>query len=359
MKKLKEALLTLRDSEKPKWLRIMLVFLIPGVVSICVALFIASILFCCRILCAILGLSPYVVSTFGKDFMATFIPCILVFFTIALISMLITIIRKKRSRMLTLCGLFAVVVLCLIGGSKILNICKSMAEDQLQSRVYFGDAFYSQAAYSDAITNYKIGVFVDKYIVLWNGNDEIPRCYDGIAQSYMQSEEFEEADRYFGKAIDSYEKYTPSEKHKIAISHLRAAMVTSVLDNNSQTLYHANEASSFYEENLETSDAHTAACAFIWLANAYFNDAQYEKACEYFEYGIPLYYGSVNWGVGDEAEARMIAISYKIASLAYSEVGNPEQYEAYNTLFEDFVWFRDFTEEDLDYYIDYFHWMNR
>lgn len=359
MKKLKEVLLTVRNNTSPRWLNMILFLLIPSVVSICVALFVSIIMFCCRTLSAIFGLSSYVVSTFGEDFVATFVPCFFVVSIIVLISLLITLIRNKRSRGLILCILIVVTALCLIGGNKILNVCKSQVEDRLQSQLYFGDAFYSQGAYSDAITNYKIGIFIDKYIVLWNENNEIPKCYDGIAQSYMQSEELEEADRYFDKAIDAYEKYMPSEKHKIAISHLRAAMVTSALDDNSQTLFHANEASDFYEENLETSDAHTAASAFIWLANAYYNDAQYEKACEFFELGIPLFYDSVNWGVGDEADAKMIAISYKIASLAYLESGSQEQYEAYNALYEDFVWFRDFSDADLDHYIDYFHWMNR
>lgn len=234
---------------------------------------------------------------------------------------------------------------------------KVLLEGHLESMVQYAELFDSSGDKEHAIKDYKTAVLLDKYVILWNHNDNIPKYYSSIAGCYTDEGDLQNADKYYSKALKAYERYRADDKSGIAFTNVHAAMVSSALDDNQTALEHAYKASDYYKDNLDKEDGYIAASAFIWLANAYNNDSQYEKAVEYYELGIPLYYDSVEWGFGDEEFAKMLAVIYKGASMAYSEIGNKKQCDYYNKKYEEWTEYREITEGDLETITDYFHWL--
>ncbi len=300
-------------------------------------------------------------NTFQERFLTGFN----IFFPAATIFTIIVVIVNRinqRKKQAALTGVLVVLMLFLSwqwGGKDLAEVYKCQMEELLDGQIALGESFGNIKKTKECVSNYKIAIFLDKYIVIWNDNKGIPQYYSGIAQSYSDSEDFSNADKYYDKALEAFDKYAPEKKPEIAVTHLRAALVTSGLNNNEKTLYHALESSGYFENNMSTSDKYTAATSFVFAANAYYNAADYKSAAEYLEVAIPLYYDSVNWGFGDDPEAKMIAILYKVASLTYSHLDNQVKADEYNRLYNDFVWYRDFSDEDLYSIIDAFHWLNR
>ena len=252
-----------------------------------------------------------------------------------------------------------VIIMWIFVGRTVVGGMKTTLEGFLQSEEYFGTENATIGQYKSSIRCFKTAIFLDKYCVFWNENDRIPGYYQGVAQAYANDDNPKKASKWFDKTIKAFERYCPDNEEAIAVAHVKAANVASILNDNADTIYHAETAAAFFKNNLEDSDAYTAASSFIWLANAYFNDSRYEEAAEYLEQAIPIYYESIDWGFGDEALAKMLAVLYKVTAETYRRLGDLEHYEEYNKLYEDFIWYRDFSEEDLGEIISYFHWMNK
>ena len=322
-------------------------------------------------LCVAIGKSVvgFIVSIFTQSeplsFIEEFLDAFLLFFPIfsiiLLITLIISTIKKKQKGKLSVAiiTVISLTVSWFLGGQKLFQRYQKTMDNLLTQAVYYANGYLELGAADDAVHKYKEAVFLDKFIVLWNENTNIPRYYSGIAQAYMDSEiDLEMAKEYYEKTLSAYEKYNPNAASEIALTHLRAALTTSVLADDKATLEHSIAAASYYESHILSEDNQTSASAFLWAANAYFNDKQYENACKYFDLGIPLYYDSTEWGIGDDWNAKMIAISYYIASKAFGAVGDESKSEEYGKKYDDFVWYRDYTEDEIEALIHYFHWMN-
>lgn len=236
---------------------------------------------------------------------------------------------------------------------------KEILDNHLQSTVQSAETLSSLGKTKEAVKNYKHAIRLDKYIVLWNENDAIPDYYSGIAVAYSNEEKLEEAEEYYAKTLKAYEKYRADDAAGIARTHLRWALICSMQDKNQETLKHAYEASAYYKDHLEKESGIAAAMAFVWLANAYYNDAQFKEAGTYFDLGIPLYDESVEWGFGDEEKAKMLAIFYKGAAMTYAKAGERKRSEQYEKKYSEWTEFREIKESDLQELIDYYHWLKQ
>ena len=298
--------------------------------------------------------NPYSFSQFGIDFCRFY--CMI--FPYASLGMLLVVIsyclKSKPKRILEFIFFTPIALGCawIWGG-------KSFMERQLNNEIFYAEGYFDLQNMDKAISCYKRALFIDKYLVFWNDNKGIPKYYDGIGLSYSEAEKYEDAEEYFDKSLIAFEKYNPNDISSISLVHVREALVTSCLGKNDSTIDHLLKAIEYYNEHLEDEPSNTISTAYLFLANSYYNTSQYEEAIKYFELGIPMYYDAVEWGFGDDYAAKTIAIQYKVASLAYAEFGDQEKADEYNTLYEDFMWYRDLTEEDLDTIINAFHWMKR
>lgn len=303
---------------------------------------------------------PAATDSFGDDFASVFFLFYPILILLCLITVIATAVKKRKKPFIHLIvlTLISLILLWFFGGGKLAENYMRTMEDQLSIEETLGDSFSSLGQSDDAIRNFKFAVFIDKYIVLWNDNKNIPQYYCRIGKAYANADDLTHANEFFEKALSAFDRYCPEEKVRIAYTHTLASTVTAALNDNKNTLAHADQAVEYYKNNTSEEYKKTIATAYLFLANAYFNDQQYAKASECFDIGIPMYYDSVNWGFGDESEAKMLAISYNIAAKANEKAGNKQQYENYDQEYKDFIWYRDFTEQELLPIIEYYHWLN-
>ena len=245
------------------------------------------------------------------------------------------------------------------GGIEYYRSYQSFVEGFMQSEIVNANAYMDIMGYSDAVKHYKSAVFFDKYIVTWNDNVNMVNCFDGMGRAYTNMEEPLKAKKSFDKALEEVKHCKVQDESFTAYCHVNAAMTCSSLNDNAEALAHAKCASDYYELHEMEEDSYRVSMAYIWLANAYFNDAQYENASQYLEMVIPIFYDSIEWGWGDDTNAKMMAILYKVATLTYESLGDQEHYAEYSKKFDEFAWYRDYEDGDLDDIINHFHWMNR
>lgn len=305
--------------------------------------------------------NQYSFSQFGNDF-SRFYCMMFPFFSLFMLLVVILYCIKNKPKLILEFIVFTPIALActwIWGGKALFRHYQDFMERQLNSEIFYGDSYLDLQNCDDAVSSYKKALFIDKYLVFWNDNSRMPVYYDGIGQAYSSADKYEDAEKNFDNALAAYEKYNADDISAISLVHVREALVTSSQGKNESTINHLQKAFEYYNEHLEDESPVVISTACLFLANAYYNNSQYEEAIKYFEIGIPMFYDSVEWGFGDDHEAKTIAIQYKVASLAYAEFGDQEKADEYNTLYEDFMWYRDLTEEDLDTIINAFHWMKR
>lgn len=305
--------------------------------------------------------NPHSFSQFGNDF-SRFYCMMFPFFSLFMLPVVIRYCLKYKPKLILELVVFIPIVLActwIWGGKDLFRHYQDFMERQLNNEIFYGNSYLDMQKCDDAVSWYKKAIFVDKYLVIWNDNTGIPVYYDGIGQAYSSADKYEDAEKNFDNALAAYEKYNADDISAISLVHVKEALVTSSQGKNESTIDHLQKAFEYYNEHLEDESPAAISTACIFLANAYYNNSQYEEAIKYFELGIPIYYDAVEWGFGDDHAAKTIAIQYKVTSLAYAELGDQEKADEYNTLYEDFMWYRDLTEADLDTIIDTFHWMKR
>lgn len=220
---------------------------------------------------------------------------------------------------------------------------------------YWGVKNYNIGSYKDAASNFRKAILGEK-ARFWKNHRELPGYYNYLALSYANLGEYDNAVNQYENALDAYAKYDAGAVGSVAIINAQIAIIYSLQGNDDELIYYGSQAAEYYRNIGATSEIPEVSTIYLWLANAYYNTHQYELASEYFEVGIPLFYDTVNWGLGSNVSVKIIAVSYKIAALTNEKLGNIEQYEYYNEMYEDFVWLHSLTSMELDELCDEFHW---
>lgn len=269
-----------------------------------------------------------------------------------------TSIGQKGHSLLKLLVIIPVcfVISWFVVGKRSLKIYKESMEAYLIESCESADTIAS-IPYSSSPSSYNIPILLDKYIVIWNDNKVLPRAYTYKGMAYENGDKFDDALECYDKALKAYEKYDPDDMSMISFVHMRAAVIESYKDNNDMALQHSRAACEYYKDHMNDEPAGNVGMAFLWVANSYYNIGQYEDAKEYIEIGAPYFYDSIDWGFGDETAVTVMAVYYRLAIKTYTHLNDQENLDKYKQLYDDFVWFRDINESDLDHYIDYFHWM--
>lgn len=276
----------------------------------------------------------------------------LLFFPILTVSSILTFvmysIKEKRNVFYSLFLIFlSIILMWFISGKEVWEARKPLCEESLLEEMGRGVSFRDIGDYSNANMYFSNAIFIDKYIVTWNKNESIPFLYSEMAQGYSNLKEYDEADRYFEKTLIAFDKYVPDEKYEIAVVKLKASIVKNTLNNTEDAIPLTKEAWLYLSENEDLCDPYIVAFSYILLANEYYIISDYKEATTFFDQGIPKFYDSVSWGYGDEYYAKLLAIAYYKASISYEKIDELEKAKEYEILYNDFMWFRDFNEDDL------------
>ncbi len=297
--------------------------------------------------------------SFGNAFVNSF----RAFFPIISLGMLIlatiATLKSGGKHILTLVILGSLSV-CLIwfwGGKDLLEKGKVKVEGHVANVCALGQEYAKLNKYKDAVKYYKRAAFLDKYAVLWNDNANLSDYYLEVAKAYSVDGNADKAAQYFEESLDSAKKYIPERDYKIAFIQINGALYLSLFGLNDTVFDYAFEANKYYREHQDTENLFAIANSYIFLANSYYNQGQYKEAGECFDTGIPLLYDAINWGFNDDEMAKLLAACYHIASSAYLKLGEREKFEYYDDLYRNFMEFRAFGEHEIQYVIDYYHWM--
>lgn len=228
----------------------------------------------------------------------------------------------------------------------------------LDQNVYYGEknlSIASETSQNNAINNYKQAVFLDRYIVFWNDNAEVSSYYSNIGSAYSNLEEYEEALDYNKKAVDAAELYGGMTDVEMAGLYSRMMILATSLDENETAAEYGMQGFQYYESLTDGQFGFEKGMTCIFIAHNFLNIKDYEAASQYFEQGIPLYYENVDWGYGDENYALLLVSAYKGAALSYEQLGDYEKYQEYNEKYDDYVWLRDYSEEEISDYLEEMH----
>jgi len=224
-------------------------------------------------------------------------------------------------------------------------------EKNLTSCVTFGQDFYDlgvESGYRNSIGNFKMAAFLDKFFVRWNDNTDIPEYYRSIGLAYSNLEKYDKALAYQEKSAAAYKKYCKDSDYDYAIANVLAMLAACKTNDLEKALYHGKEGAAYFEALPEEEQGIQAAYDYIWLANIYNKKGDYDAAAGYFEKGIPIMYEKVDWGFGNDENAILIAGAYKTAAAVYGKLGKTEKEREYREKYEEFMWYRDLAEEDLE-----------
>lgn len=229
-------------------------------------------------------------------------------------------------------------------------------EDFLAQNIDYGLSYYYDIQnYTEAEKKFKTALFLEKYIIFWD-NKNLPICYTNLALVNGGLEKYEKSVDLYEQALSAYEKYLPQDYENIALVHTNVSLIYSLLGNNSMVLEHASMANDYYQSLEREQQNINAGTAALELAYACYNTGDYETAAIYFETGIPIIYDFVDWSIDNAAGPRTLAIAYKVAADTYGRLGNQEKQQQYKQKYEDIIWIRQISEEEIDKFMEYFHW---
>ncbi len=266
---------------------------------------------------------------------------------------------KKYSNMVnTVVAAFMVVVVVVVSYLIIVyGMLRDTLTDRIEQNLHYGlGNYYELKNYEEAEKYFKRALFSEKYIVFWNNNLRLPKCYQCLGLVYEGMEDYAKSVDMYEKSLSAYEKYMPEALEDIALTHTKASVIYFILGDNGLVIEHAGIANDYYQALSENQQDINAATAAIWLANAYYNICDYGRAAQYFEIGIPILYDEMSWSMDDVWGPKTLVCSYKMAAETYEKLNNGEMQKYYVEQFENIVWMRNIEEEEIDELMEYFQW---
>lgn len=243
-----------------------------------------------------------------------------------------------------------------LGGRWTCTSVGQFLEQRPISAYQWGEKFFNIQSYHDATKNFKKAIFLDKYIVFWNDNSQLPIYYRELGRSLMNESDYSGMNKSLETSIEAYEKYRPDDVVGVAFAHHIAAMSCSLTGQEQEELNHSQIAYNYYSiQPRGDTDADTSIIG-IWLAHCYYEKGDYITAGKLFDTNIPIYYETIDWGVGDQADAQILALAYKFALLSYKNLGDTENIEIYQKKYSNFTYLRDIQDAELDNFASQLGW---
>lgn len=225
-------------------------------------------------------------------------------------------------------------------------------ENYMQMCNEYGYNYYLAEDYEDAKESLDVALFMEKYIVFWNGNKELPIIYRNQALTLSGEKNYEEAARKFEEALTACESYLPEQKAVMASLHMQTALVYFMLGNDDMMEKHVEVSEDFYGALPSKNQDFATGIVFLEIAHLKYSVCDYEDAAMYFERGLPLVYEDIYWGPGNELQVKELVASYKMMADACERTGKEDAHQSYGEKYRYFCWIRDYSEDEIDTFID-------
>ena len=274
--------------------------------------------------------------------------------------------RDKQIRPLA-CGVISVLVfigsgiaLLLSGSSVVRTYYREMIDISYESSYDIADLRCSADLIDKkTIRSYKKAAWIDRYLLTWNDDTELPGTYAQIGWLYASCNDFDNGRDYLTRSVALYRSLGCEEQEAFAAAAFYLVMNEAGAGNKDAVTEYGEIVSSWYDAHPDAlRTTLRAADNYLFLGQAYYDLGAHEQAAACFEKGIPLLYELADWAaLDDKMNAVLYACSCKCAALNAEVLGDSEKSADYQKQFEDFMWLYDYTEKDLDDYRNYFHWM--
>lgn len=213
----------------------------------------------------------------------------------------------------------------------------------------------SSEGYENARKYFNKAIFWEKYIVIWNDNEELPTYYFNLAQSEYNLGQYEKASQHYNESLKQFKTHDPENSATISVAHERLAILYAYSGENDKLLEHSLVAIKMLND-IGLAESYRQSVQYILAANAYRNELDFQSALECFKIGLPMLYDNISWGLGDSNDAMMLTVAYKAASLTAVELGDKELCDDYLKEYNDMIWLRNFSDNDVSDFADKYHW---
>ena len=310
----------------------------------------------CGIVLFVYGIAAqYPEATFASGFLWSFCPMFFFFGTVYYIKTclekLIKTPQKSSPRGKITFVFLGIIIFVLpswyLGGRWTCASVSRLLEQRPISADQWGAKYFNIQHYHDATKNFKKAIFLEKYLVFWNDNSQLPIYYRDLGRSLMNEADYIGMNNSLNASLDAYEKYRPYDIEGAAFTHHMAATSCSLIGQEEDELIHSQTAYDYYSAQPRGYADSDTSMIGIWLAHCYYEKGDYATAGKLFDINIPIYYETIDWGVGDQSNAQLLALAYKFALLSYENLGDAESIEIYQKKYSQFSYLRDIQDSEL------------
>ena len=283
---------------------------------------------------------------------------------VTIISCISTARENKRktplASWLLFLGFFAVTgVLIAADSGAIREHFKQNAEAKIESKLELAE-FRVSAGLNDekTVKLFKKAAWTDEHIEKWKDASRLAHIYSRIGTVYFNMDDFGSCREYYTKAADLYQPYGEEANPYLSSMAFKLMMIDAKEDNPEAVLQDGEQLAEWNRSNQRKSNE--TGLMFVFLAQAYYNLGEYEKADSYFRDGTTMIEETADWGDidnGDKSSAIVLSCAYQCAALNAQKLGDQQSADACQKKYEDTVWYHDLSEEDLERYRNEFHWM--
>lgn len=283
---------------------------------------------------------------------------------VTIISCISTAREKKRktplASWLLFLGFFAVTgVLIAADSEAIREHFKQNAEAKIESKLELAE-FRVSAGQNDekTVKLFKKAAWPDEHLKSVRDASRLASIYNQIGTVYFNMDDFNACREYYTKAADLYKSYGEAAYPQRSNIATRLMLIDAKEDNPEAVLQDGEQLAEWNRSNQRKSNE--TGLMFVFLAQAYYNLGEYEKADSYFRDGTTMIEETADWGDidnGDKSSAIVLSCAYQCAALNAQKLGDQQSADACQKKYEDTVWYHDLSEEELERYRNEFHWM--
>ena len=283
---------------------------------------------------------------------------------VTIISCISTARENKRktplASWLLFLGFFAVTgVLIAADSDTFMQYAKQFGDEKIDAKLELAE-FRVSAGLNDekTVKLFKKAAWTDEHIEKWKDASRLAHIYSRIGTVYFNMDDFGSCREYYAMAADLYQPYGEEANPYLSSMAFKLMMIDAKDDKQEAVLQDGEQLAEWNRSNQRKSNE--TGLMFVFLAQAYYNLGEYEKADSYFRDGTTMIEETADWGDidnGDKSSAIVLSCAYQCAALNAQKLDDQQSADACQKKYEDTVWYHDLSEEELAQYRNEFHWM--
>lgn len=205
---------------------------------------------------------------------------------------------------------------------------------------------------------FKKAAWTDEHIEKWKDASRLAHIYSRIGTVYFNMDDFAACREYYAMAADLYEPFGEEANPYLSSMAFKLMMMDAAEDKQEAILQDGEQLAEWNRSKQRKSKE--TGLMFVFLAQAYYNLGEYEKADGCFQDGTAMIEETADWGSidnTDKSSAIALSCAYQCAALNAQKRGNQTEADEYSQKYEETVWYHNLSDDDLTLYRDDFHWM--